>query len=203
MKIIGIVGGVASGKSLAAKVLVELGAVHLDADRTGHDVLAEDADVKQGVVSRWGTGVLDASGNVDRNALAKRVFARSTTGDEDRKFLEDLLHPRIRERLNEKRDKAVAAGKPAIVLDAPLLLEADWGGLCDVVLMIDSPRQLRLERALKRGWSIEEFDRREAAQWPPEKKRSFADVVIQNSGTADELLQAISDFWHREIANPT
>jgi dephospho-CoA kinase len=203
MKIIGIVGGVASGKSLAAKVLVELGAVHLDADRTGHDVLAEDADVRQAVVERWGTEILDRTGKVDRKAVAARIFDRSPTGDADRKFLEDLLHPRIQERLNAKRDKAVAEGKPAIVLDAPLLLEADWGGLCDIILMIDSPRKLRLERALKRGWSVEEFDRREGAQWPAEKKRTFADVVIDNSGTAEDFRQSVIEFWHRDVAKPT
>jgi dephospho-CoA kinase len=203
MKIIGIVGGVASGKSLAAKMLVQLGAVHLDADRTGHDVLAEDADVRQAVFARWGNEILDRAGNVDRNAIAKRVFDRSPTGDANRKFLEHLLHPRIQERLNAKRDKAVAEGKPAIVLDAPLLLEADWGGLCDIVLMIDSPREARLERALKRGWSVEEFDRREGAQWPPEKKQTFADVVIDNSGTAEDFRQSVVAFWHRDVANPT
>jgi dephospho-CoA kinase len=203
MKIIGIVGGVASGKSLAAKMLVELGAVHLDADRTGHDVLAEDADVRQAVFARWGNAILDRAGNVDRSAVAKQVFDRSPTGDANRKFLEDLLHPRIQQRLNAKRDKAVAEGKPAIVLDAPLLLEADWGGLCDIVLMIDSPREARLERALKRGWSVDEFDRREDSQWPPEKKRTFADVVIDNSGTAEDFRQSVVDFWHRDVANPT
>src|SRR5437868_15080629 len=124
MKIIGLVGGVASGKSLAANMLVDLGAVHLDADRTGHDVLAEDADVRQALIDCWGNAILDHDGRVDRRAVAQRVFANTAAGNGDRNFLEDLLHPRIRERLNTKRDQAVTAGKPAIVLDAPLLLEA-------------------------------------------------------------------------------
>ena len=200
MKIIGLVGGVASGKSLTANMLVELGAVHLDADRTGHAVLAEDADVRQALVDHWGEAILDGDGRVDRSAVAKRVFTKSATGTADRKFLEDLLHPRIRQRLNTERDRAVANGKPAIVLDAPLLLEAEWGSLCDVVLMVDSPRELRLKRALMRGWSESEFDQREAAQWPPEKKCSFADVVVSNQGTADDFRTAISDFWAKNIA---
>jgi dephospho-CoA kinase len=69
--------------------------------------------------------------------------------------------------------------------------------------MIDSPRKLRLERALKRGWSVEEFDRREGAQWPAEKKRTFADVVIDNSGTAEDFRQSVIEFWHRDVAKPT
>ena len=201
MKIIGLVGGVASGKSLAANMLVELGAVHLDADRTGHAVLAEDADVRQALIDRWGNAVLDADGRVDRRAVAQRVFAKSDAGTADRKFLEDLLHPRIRQRLNTERDDAVATGKPAIVLDAPLLLEADWGSLCDIVLMIDSPRKLRLQRAATRGWTEADFDRREASQWPPDEKRRHADVVIPNCDTADELRLAIVDFWLQNIVS--
>jgi dephospho-CoA kinase len=200
MKIIGLVGGVASGKSLAANLLVELGAVHLDADRTGHRVLAEDDGVRQALIERWGNAILDADGHVDRRAVAKQVFAKSATGTANRKFLEDLLHPRIRERLNIERDQAVATGKPAIVVDAPLLLEADWGSLCDIVLMIDSPREMRLKRAATRGWTETDFDDREDAQWPPEEKRRHADVVIPNYGTADELRGAISQFWAQNIS---
>ena len=106
MKTIGLVGGVASGKSLAAKYLVDLGAVHLDADRTGHDVLAEDTDVRQAIVDRWGDGILAADKSIDRAAIARRVFAQNKAGEADRKFLEDLLHPRIGKRLNQKRDRS-------------------------------------------------------------------------------------------------
>ena len=200
MKTIGLVGGVASGKSLAANMLVELGAVHLDADRTGHAVLAEDEDVRLALIDRWGNAVLGADGGVDRSAVAQRVFATSATGAADREFLEDLLHARIRQRLNAERDQAIAAGKPAVVLDAPLLLEVDWGPLCDIIVMIDSPGELRLERAMARGWTEADFVQREAAQWPPDKKRQFADVVIPNYGSADDLRTAIAHFWAENIA---
>src|SRR4051812_19095434 len=122
MKTIGLVGGVASGKSLAAKMFVELGAVLLDADRTGHAVLAENAEIRQALLERWGDTVLAPDGGLDRSAIARRVFGTSETAAQDRKFLEDLLHPRIRRRLNKERGEAAAAGKPAVVLDAPLLL---------------------------------------------------------------------------------
>jgi dephospho-CoA kinase len=199
MKTIGLVGGVASGKSLAGKMLVELGAVLLDADRTGHAVLAEDADVRQAVVDRWGQAILKSDGQVDRAAIARHVFAETAAGAADRKFLEELLHPRIRRRLNHERDAAAAAGMPAVVLDAPLLLEAGWGPMCDLVLMIDSPRDLRLQRAKARGWSEAEFDRREAGQWPPDEKLRLADIVISNQSTDEELRRAIADFWRRDI----
>lgn len=201
MKTIGLVGGVASGKSSAGRMLAELGAALLDADRTGHAVLEQDADVRQTVLGRWGNAILAPDASIDRAAIAERIFAQTEAGAADRKFLEDLLHPRIRRRLNQERDQAAAAGKPAVVLDAPLLLEAGWGPICDLVLMIDSPPELRLERAKSRGWTEAEFDRREASQWSTDEKRRLADIVIPNNGTEQELRSALTDFWARNIVS--
>ncbi len=119
MKTIGLVGGVASGKSLAAQALVELGASLLDADRTGHAVMAEDPEVRQALLSRWGDAVLTSDGHIDRAAVARRIFASSESAAVERTFLEGVLHPPIRQRLIEEREQAAAAGKPAVVLDAP------------------------------------------------------------------------------------
>jgi dephospho-CoA kinase len=197
MKTIGLVGGVASGKSAAARMLVELGAGLLDADRTGHAVLAEDAEVQAALRARWGESVFTAGGGVDRGAMARFVFAEGAAAE--REFLEDLLHPRIRRRLETQRQEFAAAGKAAVVLDAPLLLEAGWGPMCDVVLMIDSPWETRLRRARERGWTEGEFARREAAQWPVDKKRRHANFVINNDGDIEQLRQAIQSFWQRHI----
>ncbi len=171
----------------------------LDADRTGHAVLTDDADVRQALLQKWGDAILASDGQIDRGAVARRVFGEGKAAAADRKFLEDLLHPRIRRRLNLERDQAAAARKPAVVLDAPLLLEAGWGPMCDLVLMIDCPRELRLERAKDRGWSESHFDQREAAQWSEDEKRRLADVVIPNLGTDEELRSAVADFWARNI----
>ncbi len=199
MKTIGLVGGVASGKSLAAQMLVEHGAGLLDADRTGHAVLAEDAEVREALRRRWGDSVFTAAGNVDRTALAGRVFAEDDEAEADREFLEGLLHPRIGRRLEAVRQQFAAEGKRAVVLDAPLLLEADWGPMCDVVLMIDAPRAARLRWARQRGWSEAEFARREAAQWPVDRKRRAADAVIGNDGGLDELRDAVHRFWRERV----
>jgi dephospho-CoA kinase len=202
MKTICLVGGIASGKSLVAEMLVDLGAALLDGDRTGHAVLAEDAEVHQALRERWGETVFAADGSVNRAAIAKRVFAEGDAADLDRRFLESLLHPRIRQRLDRLRDQYRAEGKPAVVLDAPILLEAGWGPLCDVILMIDSPRDLRVQRAHLRGWSEQEFERREQAQWTVDEKRRAADVVIENDGTEAQLHQAVREFWRSHIAVP-
>jgi dephospho-CoA kinase len=206
MKTIGVVGGVASGKSLVAKLLAELGAGLLDADRAGHEVLAHDAEVRQAVVARWGPSVLAADGSVDRAALAARVFATSddsasNRAAEERKFLESLLHPRIRQLLEEKTTQFAAEGCPAVVLDAPLLLEAGWGPLCDLVVMVDADPNVRLARAHERGWTPAEFARREAAQWPVAKKRSAAHATLANNGDVAALRAAVRDFWHAHVAS--
>jgi dephospho-CoA kinase len=206
MKTIGLVGGVASGKSLVAKMLVDLGAGLLDADRAGHEVLAHDAEVRQAVVDRWGPSVLAADGSVDRAAVAARVFA---AGDDsashqaagERKFLESLLHPRIRGLLEEETTQFAAQGYPAVVLDAPLLLEAGWGPLCDLILLVDADPNVRLARAQERGWSAAELARRESAQWPVTRKRSAAHATLANNGDVAALRAAVRDFWHKQVAS--
>ncbi|MCI0333331.1 MAG: dephospho-CoA kinase [Planctomycetes bacterium] len=200
-KTIGLVGGVASGKSRVAQLLVDLGAGLLDADRTGHAVLADDPQVRNALRQRWGDDVIAADGRVDRAAVAHRVFGSGEEAAAERQFLEDLLHPRIRRRLEAEARAMAATGRPAVVLDAPLLLEAGWGPMCDVVLMVDASRKTRLARACARGWTESHFDQREAAQWPVVKKRGVADVVINNEGTEDELRDAVRQFWDRHVAS--
>jgi dephospho-CoA kinase len=200
MKTIGLVGGVASGKSLVAKLLVELRAACLDADRTGHAVLAEDAEVRDALRRRWGDDVFAADGSVDRAAVARHVFGDASDAAAEREFLEDLLHPRIRQRLEAEGQEMLRAGRPAVVLDAPLLLEAGWGPMCDVVLMVDASRETRLARARGRGWTEAQFDQREAAQWPIVKKRGAADAIIHNDGSEDELRESVREFWNRYVA---
>jgi dephospho-CoA kinase len=202
MKTIGIVGGIASGKSLVAKLFAELGAGHLDADQAGHDGLAEDA-VRVALIDRWGPSILAADGNLDRATIAKHVFALGEQADADRAFLESVLHPRIRALLTEKTVEFAAAGRPAVVLDAPLLLEAGWGPMCDLLVMVDSPRETRLARALQRGWTTEEFFRRESAQWSVDDKRREANVLIQNDGSLDDLREAVRDVWQRQVLQST
>jgi dephospho-CoA kinase len=204
MKTIGLVGGVASGKSQVAKLFADLGAGLLDADRAGHDVLAHDGEVQAAIVDRWGPTILSADGSINRAAVAARVFATdpsiaTSEPSTELKFLESVLHPRIRARLAEKTAEFAAEGRPAVVLDAPLLLEAGWAPMCDLIVMVDSPRELRLARARERGWTDDEFFRRESAQWSVDDKRGQAHVVVTNDGTLDDLREAVRDVWQRHI----
>ena len=200
MKTIGLVGGVASGKSRVARMLVDLGAGLVDADRAGHAVLAEDADVQQALRQRWGDEVFATDGSVNRSAVAKKVFGQGKSAEAERRFLESLVHPRIGKRLAAQRDQLVAEGKQVVVVDAALLFEANWRPMCDVVLFVDCPRDVRLERARQRGWSDADFTWREAAQWPVQEKRRHADVTISNAGSEAELRRTVEEFWERHVA---
>jgi len=203
MKTIGLVGGVASGKSRVARMLSDLGAGVLDADRAGHDVLETNAEVRDAIRQHWGPAVLTADGRVNRQAVARRVFAEGEQAAEDRFFLEGLLHPLIRERLEAFGRRFAVEGRPAVVLDAPLLLEAGWGSMCDVIAMVEAPREVRVERGRLRGWTEAEFERREAAQWTVDEKRRHARVVLPNAGSEDDLRRTVEKFWSEEVLPPT
>lgn len=200
MKTIGLIGGVASGKSLVAQMFVELGAGLLDADRAGHEVLATDPAVREALLAHFGPSILDADGRFDRARIAACVFATTPEAAANLKFLESVLHPRIGQLLAERQAACVAAGQTAVVLDAPLLLEASWRPLCDLVIFVDADRDVRLARALSRGWTAEEFDRRETFQWPIERKRAAADAVIHNNSDVDSLRKSVCDVWHKYVA---
>lgn len=194
--VIGLVGGVASGKSFVADELARLGAVVLDADRAGHEVLRMP-EVIAAARARWGDGVVDSSGQVNRQALAKIVFAPSEHGAAELAYLEQLTHPRIGDLLAERARAAAAGVASAMVLDAPVMLKAGWDDLCDIIVYVDAPREVRLARAKSRGWTEEEFNRREAAQETVDVKRARADVIIDNSTSTDSTRAQISRFWEQ------
>ncbi|MEO8497993.1 MAG: dephospho-CoA kinase [Planctomycetota bacterium] len=195
MKIIGILGGVASGKSLVAEQFRQLGAKILDADQVGHEVLRE-AEVIQAARERWGDVILTEDGQIDRSEVAKIVFAPTPAGTEELAFLEQLTHPRIGSRLQQEFSRARQSRDiELVVLDAPVMLKAGWDKLCDGILFIDAPRELRLQRARERGWREADFAARESAQESLETKRAVADQVIDNSGSVDSTRQQVERFW--------
>lgn len=185
---IGLIGGVASGKSAVARCFTDCGAALLDADRVGHEVLREPAVIEQ-LVARWGPTILTETAEINRSAVAKIVFAPGN--EAERAFLNSVSHPRIAARLAEELDRFRAAKYPAVVLDAALLLEAGWDHLCDQIVFVDVPRELRLARAQSRGWDAGELARREATQLPLAEKKRRATVCLDNSGSLAELVARV------------
>ena len=195
---IGLVGGIASGKSAVSAALARRGAIVFDADKIGHCVLDEPA-VREELVARWGREILDAYGHVSRDAVAERVFGDAPETAAERDFLEQTLHPRIRQRILTEINQLPNDAAPAIVIDAPLLIESGWNEICQAVLFIDVPREIRLQRAKTRGWTEAEFSRREAAQMPIEEKRRRASHVIDNSGSLEDLEAQVDRFWQTAV----
>lgn len=194
MKVIGILGGVASGKSLAARELARLGAGLLDADRAAHEVLRMP-EIEAAARERWGGEIFAPQGGIDRARLARIVFADPPDGPRERKYLEQLTHPEIGRLLAREAERLEAAGRTVAVLDAALLLESGWDKLCDMLVFVEAPRGLRLARALERGWSEPDFAAREDAQESLGAKRESADVVLDNSGSPEQTRAQVERFW--------
>lgn len=180
--VLGLVGGIGSGKSLVGAMLSELGCLVCHSDDLARAALADPA-VRAELVRWWGPSVLAASGEIDRAAVARIVFADPA----ERRRLESLVHPWI-EAARRRSFAAAPPGTRALVIDAPLLLEVGLDRECDAVLFVDSPRNDRLRRLGEtRGWDAAELDRREAAQWPLDRKRAAAHHVLVNAGDLPAL----------------
>lgn len=193
--VIGILGGISAGKSLAACALAAEGARVVDADHIGHAVLRE-AEVVEALVRRFGPEIRNVRGGVDRMKLAKLVFADA----ESLAFLNALTHPRIRQGVAKAVEEAVSQGAPAVVIDAALLLEHNLGAdRCTHLLFVDVPEAARRRRAAEaRGWTEDEHRRRESSQWPLPRKRAAADVVIENAGDPREFTDRVVS-WYRAL----
>ncbi len=194
MLVIGIVGGIASGKSTISGLLGEFGGVVLDADRVGHEVLTEASVIRQ-LDDRWGMDVMTLEGQIDRQAVASRVFGDSPQAAEELSFLESVTHPRIGQRLQQQIQKAREENAVAVVLDAALLFEAGWDGFCDTVIFVEASLANRRERALQRGWSEKELEKRETSQAPIEIKKQRADMTISTDVPPGETRARLSQWW--------
>jgi dephospho-CoA kinase len=194
MRIIGITGGVASGKSVVAEQLAALGAGVLDADRAGHEALRLP-HVEAAARQRWGNAAFGPDGRIDRAKLARIVFGGEPEAGRERKYLEQLTHPEIGRLLRRQAEVFGMSDAKIVALDAALLFEAGWNEMCEKTIFVDSPREVRLARALARGWTEEDFTARECAQDSLDRKRPRADFIIENSGSRDRTQAQIESFW--------
>ncbi len=188
--VIGILGGVASGKTTVAKMLGSLGAKVIDADEMAHELL-ERPEVKKGILERWGKRVLGRQGRVDRSKLASIVFSNGKSLKE----LTELLHPPIIESI--RREVAEKSGP--LVLDAALLVETELDKICDVLVFVEVGLEVKKERAWLRGWSQDEVQRREHFQLPESQKRQKAQFIVNNDSSEEETFKQLKEFWQRYV----
>jgi dephospho-CoA kinase len=184
MIIVGLVGKIAAGKSTVARALEALGAEIIDADRIAHDVLA-DPEVVQEIVRRFGDEVVDAAGHLRRPALAQLVFGPTATHDAALSELEAIVHPRVRQKIDQQI--AAVAGAPnaaeaVVVLDVPLLMQVGLDGRCDRIVLVECEETERRRRLDARGWPELQRAARERAwarryRLPPQEKTWLVDAT--------------------------
>jgi dephospho-CoA kinase len=191
--ILGVTGGIASGKSTVARMLEESGAVAVDFDVLARQVVEPGTPAFQEIVALFGEGVLQRGGGLDRKKLAAIVFQDESR----RKALENITHPRIVESfLDRVREITSRDGKAVILAVIPLLFEAGLEHLVHKVLLVYIPRGMQIERLIKRdGISPEEAEDRLKAQWPIDEKLGYADFAIYNEGTLEETRRQVEEVW--------
>lgn len=194
MRAIGLTGGIAGGKSLVSRQLAEYGAVIIDADKVGHEAYRKGTKTHRAVVDAFGPDVVGPDGEIDRRALGGKVF-----GDpEARRRLEEIVWPAMRAMMQERLEELRAEGTSVAVLEAAVLIEADWVPLVDEVWLVTaSPETVRRRLFERNGLTPEQAETRIRAQLSNEKRHSYADVVIENDGSLEELRRAVDESWSK------
>jgi dephospho-CoA kinase len=188
-KIIGLVGGIGSGKTTVAGLFKQLGAEVISADPIAHRVL-NSPKVRARIVHTWGEDVLDLSGKIDHARLAERVFTRPKALNK----LNMLIHPRVSRIIDQRLSRFRAKG--ILVLDLPLLFESKYKSVCRWVIYVHAPLRLRYRRLKgSRDWTLSELRAREHRQIPLKKKRASADYVIDNSGPLKDTKEQIKRIY--------
>jgi dephospho-CoA kinase len=192
-RVVGLVGGMGSGKSAVARLFAERGAKIISGDELGHQALRQP-EIREQVVRRFGD-VLGPDGEIARPKLGALVFA----DPEALRALEALVHPWIKQRIREEIEAARSdPAVPLVVLDAAILLEAGWDDVCDQLIFVDVPRPLRLARlAAQRGWTEAELEARERAQMPLAEKARRAHHRLENAGDPEQLRQQVQTLLER------
>ena len=190
--VIGLTGGIASGKSVVSQLLAERGALIIDADKVGHEAYRRGSGCYDRVVAAFGPDVVAADGEIDRKALGAKAFG----SPEERKKLEGIVWPWMRETMDTRLAAIRAEGTRVVVLEAAVLIEADWVPITDQVWVVTVRPDLARTRIVERnGLTPEQADARIAAQLTNDERVKRAQVVIENNGTLDELRSRVLTAW--------
>jgi dephospho-CoA kinase len=192
MLVVGLTGNIAAGKSTVARMLGTRGVPVIDADVLARDAVAPGTGALAAIVARWGPGIMGPDGTLDRAALGRIVFASPG----ERAALDAIVHPEVKARRDALLAAARARGDRVVVCDIPLLFEADLVRDVDVVLLVDAPRAVRLERLMHdRGLAPADAAAMIDAQLPSEQKRARANYVIDNDGPLPALADRVRAAW--------
>jgi dephospho-CoA kinase len=200
MKVVGLTGGIASGKSSVANILKNCGAAVVDADLLAREVVAPGEPAYQAIVEAFGSTVIRPDGTLDRTALGKLVFADVPA----RKVLEEITHPRIAERAARRIEEERLRGAKVLFYVVPLLIEAGLDSTVDEVWLVSVDKEVQVNRLMRRdAIPREEALLKIAAQMPLQEKAAYADVIIDNNGLPDETARCVLHEWKRLLARIT
>ena len=189
MKIIGLTGGIGSGKSTVARALNEHGYPIVDADHIAREIVEPGQPALQELAEEFGADILDADGVLDRGLLASRAFENTETTQR----LNNITHPRINQRTHELSDKAREHGAEAVIYDMPLLIDKGLHKDMDATIVVHAAERVRLERlTTKRGLEVDDVRRRINAQIGDETRKQHADILLDNNGTEEDLNKQIA-----------
>lgn len=196
--VVGILGGIGSGKSAVSRGLSNHFKTYLiDADRVGHDVLGIPI-VKDGIRRDFGDSIFDGA-EICRKSLARQVFGSEIHHQQALIKLEKIVHPKIRRQV-EKQLAEVSEETEVVVLDAAVMLEACWNDLCDTIVFVDTPFETRLQRVEEnRGWTADELKRREASQVSLDDKQDVSEFVVDNSGSLENAVEQLASFIEKKL----
>jgi dephospho-CoA kinase len=198
MLTIGVTGGIGSGKSTATLFLRELGAPIIDADQVGHAIYAPDGPAYADMIAAFGTAILASDGTIDRKKLGPIVFA-----DPDAlRRLNSIVHPKMFTRMGELVRELRANGeRNPIVVEAAILIEANWQPMFDEIWLVVASKERVVERIERdRGLKPEQTEARIRAQLADDERKKYCSVVISNNGTPKELRDRVAKVWHAALA---
>ncbi len=197
MLVIGLTGGIGSGKTTVSGFLEELGAEVIDADKVGHVTYLPDMPAWRDLIDAWGEDLLQPNREIDRKKLGAIVFSDPANLEK----LNSIVHPRMRDIMNDRIEAFRGEGKRVVVVDAAILIEAKWTSLVDEVWVTAAPEDVVVQRVMARnGWEEEQVRSRMASQMPAEERQSYADVVIDTDATLDEVRERVRAAFEARVA---
>lgn len=195
--VIGLTGGIGTGKSTVARMLAELGAEVIDADRVGHEAYRPGSEGWKRVVAAFGREIVAGDGTIDRKALGRRVLADPQALAQLNAIVHPLMEAAIRDEIQARQARAPDV---PVVLEAAVLLEAGWRPLVDRVWVVTARPEQALERVCsERGLTREQAERWRARQLGEAERLAAADLVIENTGTIDELRERVKAAWEEVV----
>ncbi|MSQ15663.1 MAG: dephospho-CoA kinase [Dehalococcoidia bacterium] len=196
MKVIGLTGGIGTGKSTVSQTLADQGAVVINADLVGHQAYLPHQNVWQDVVDAFGKDILNEKDEVDRGKLGPLVFGDPANLDKLNKIVHPWMYRTMEKMLQEERQK----GTKTVVLEAAILIEASWTPLVDEVWVTDASQEAVIERLVARNnLTLEQIKARIASQMPAEERRKHAAVIVDTNCTIDEVRLKVKELWTKAI----